>query len=101
MVSKEEAYRVLHYHLLRKYAREALANNSAESNGEFCDKARAFFSLISKCEEETDAQIAYGSALVFQGSKVSGKAVFVGRQVIHLSITNHARNLDTGRDCFW
>src|SRR5882724_10840517 len=88
----ERTYKVLHQKLLARYAAMTLVNARLFRDGAFQDKAMAFFRAIAECHETKCGSACSGTDLRLEAPSVSGQALLLGEQVVHLCFLTCPQN---------
>jgi hypothetical protein len=86
VVSLDRAYQVLHPTLLKRYAMEALIEQTQQTADQVREMATGFFEEAGKCAASKYASIGYGVDYRFEGGKVAGSALVSDGNVIHLAL---------------
>jgi hypothetical protein len=83
MVSRAEAFRVLHPKLIRSYVMDALTEKPAKAKELPGVKANAFLEKIPLCQENSFASVGLGRDYRYEGQKIVGSALVHENTVIH------------------
>ena len=97
MVSKIEAFAVLHPKLIRSYVMDALTEKPAKGKEIDRKKADAFLATILQCKENTFDSVGYGRDYRYEGKKIVGSALVHDSAVIHMAFFQITEAEKTGR----
>lgn len=85
MVSRTEAFAVLHPKLIKSYVMDALTEKPAKGKGIDRKKADDFLTTILQCKENTFDSVGYGRDYRYEGKKIVGSALVHESTVIHMA----------------
>ena len=85
MVSRVEAFMVLHPKLIRSYVMDALTEKPARVKEPPKEKADAFLKKIFECTEQRFDSVGYGQDYRYEGKKIVGSALVHENMVIHMA----------------
>ena len=83
MVSRKQAFEILHPKLINSYVMDALTVKQIEGKEASREKADAFLNKILQCKENTFASVGYGKDYRYEGQKIVGSALVHDSTVIH------------------
>ena len=91
IVSRDSAYRVYHEKLLRSYCIDAVYRTRQENSEPGPDKAREFLEKIAGCRESKYKSVGKGDDHRFEGKGLTGSALEVDGEVLHLAVLSTAK----------
>ena len=93
LFDNSNAFRKLFPKLVRSYALDALETQTDEGRKTDAGAARAFVTLVSEASEEAYPSIGLGKDHRFKGARISGGALVVNNQVVHLAAFSSASEM--------
>ena len=97
MVSRSNAFTLLHPKLIKSYVMDALTEKPAMTKKEPQNKADAFLKKILQCREQRFDSVGYGQDYRYEGKKIVGSALVHESTLIHMAFFQIAETEKAGR----
>ena len=85
IISRPEAFALLHPKLIRSYVMDALTEKPASGAHAYREKADAFLARIMECDEQKFTSVGYGHDYRYEGKNIVGSALVHESTVIHMA----------------
>ena len=96
VISRPEAFAVLHPKLIQSYVMDALTERPIRSKRIPSEQADAFLKRIPGCREEYFESVGYGRDYRYEGKKIVGSALVHEGNVIHVAFFQTAESQKAG-----
>lgn len=85
ILSRKEAFRVLHPKLIKSYVMDALTMNPKKGNYNYREKTDNFLKKIQGCNENVFESVGYGRDFRYEGNKIVGSALVHADEIVHMA----------------
>ncbi|MBN1363330.1 MAG: hypothetical protein JW976_00860 [Syntrophaceae bacterium] len=85
MVSRKEAFGILHPKLIKSYVMDSLVVKPKKGNYNYQKKTDAFLKKIVNCRESMFESVGYGRDFRYEGNRIVGSALVHADAVIHMA----------------
>lgn len=85
VISKAQAFAIIHPKLIRSYVMDALTEKPKESSETPASRAEAFLEKVLQCAESRFDSVGYGQDFRYEGKKIVGSALVHENTVVHMA----------------